>query len=110
MAEIGVAHLVRAKNGIQPVRAFLESYKKTRGTTQHELVIIFKGFKSPAETEAYRECLKTVDYREFFVSDLGYDLRAYGKTARHFKYSHFCFLNSFSVLLDEGWLDQMAKI
>ncbi len=89
---------------------FLESYRQSRNATKHDLLIIFKGFNDRAETREYRERLKPFDYKDFFVSDLGYDLRAYALAARHFDYSHLCFLNSFSVLLADGWLDKMSAL
>jgi hypothetical protein len=110
MAEIGVVHLVRAQNGLPPFRRFLKSYAKYRPAVKHELLIIYKGFNSQDEAREYRDCLQSFDHRDFFVSDLGYDLRAYALAVRHFHNPCLCFLNSFSVLLDEGWLDKMVAL
>src|SRR5665213_1673531 len=44
-----VVHLVRAANGIEPFRAFLESYVRHPAGLQHELVLLFKGFSSDRE-------------------------------------------------------------
>jgi hypothetical protein len=110
MGDIGVAHLVRARNGIQPFRSFLESYERCRGGVSHDLLIIFKGFSGRAEAEPYRELLKPFGHKEVFVSDVGFDLRAYSVASRHFKYSYFCFLNSFSIFLDENWLAKISAL
>jgi hypothetical protein len=108
MAEIGVAHLVRARNGIEPFRKFLESYAKHRGQTSHDLLLIYKGFQGRDAVREYRELLKPFPHREFFIRDLGYDLRSYSLAAQHFDYPHLCFLNSNSVILDDRWLERLS--
>lgn len=110
MAEIGVAHLVRARNGVEPFRRFLDSYARFPGGVDHDLLIIYKGFKHPVETREYHELLKPFQHQDLFVSDFGFDLRAYSLAARHFKNTRLCFLNSFTVIQGEVWLRKLDSL
>src|SRR6185295_8643964 len=98
MSEICVAHLVREKNGITPFKAFLDSYRENSGGTEHELLLIFKGFDEPVVPDEYRAQLEGISYRTLFLPDEGFDVIPYFQAARRFDYQYFCFLNSFSVL------------
>ncbi len=107
MSELGVVHLVRARNGLEPFTSFLDAYARNPGSVAHDLLIVFKGFSGDAELEPYRARLKAVPHQGFAVSDFGLDLRAYYLACRHFDYPWLCFLNSYSTPLDERWLDKM---
>lgn len=109
MNEICVVHLVRAYNGIQPLRNFLESYKLNPGGIAHDLVILFKGFESEEQLLEYRVVLKPFKYKELHVKDEGFDITAYFAVPRLLDYKYYCFLNSFSVLLDLEWLLKMYR-
>jgi hypothetical protein len=107
MSEVGVVHLVRAQNGLQPFTNFLDAYARHPGGVPHELLIVFKGFSGDGELSQYRHLLKAVPHREFQVSDAGMDLRAYSLACRHFDLPYLCFLNSYSIPLDENWLAKL---
>ncbi len=107
--EICVAHLVRAQNGIEPFKRFLESYTRCNGGIDHDFLVIFKGFKRVEDIAGYSELLKRFSYKHLFVHDYGFDIRAYSVAAKTFKYKYFCFLNSYSYFLDKEWLMKMYK-
>ncbi len=111
MKELCVVHLVRAHNGTEPFKRFLESYRKNPGGIEHDLLIVFKGFKDPRATEVYRALLATLPYLSLEISDEGFDITAYFAAFRNFseQYRYFCFLNSHSEILDETWLNKMHK-
>ena len=104
--EIGVIHLVRAQNGIEPLRHFLESYRQNPGGIEHDLIVVMKGFNEEYGKTEYMELLKDFKHITFEVSDRGYDITAYFAAFRHYakQYHYFFFLNSFSVLQDKNWL------
>jgi len=56
MAEICVAHLVRARNGMASFRGFLESYARGRAGAKPNLLTFFNGFPGLAAVE--RGCAK----------------------------------------------------
>jgi hypothetical protein len=109
MADICVAHLVRAKNGIEPFQRFLESYGKSDGGSKHDFLVIFKGFAEDREDPEYQTLLAPYPHKSVFVLDHGFDVDAYFAAAKSFDYRYFCFLNSFSRLLDRGWLSKMHR-
>ena len=104
MNDICVVHLVRAQNGIAPLKDFLESYKQNPGGIAHDLLILFKGFKNEGQLQEHRLALKPFKYKELHVPDEGFDITAYFAVPRSFDYKYYCFLNSFSVILDAEWL------
>lgn len=109
MNEICVAHLVRAQNGIGPLIDFLESYKLNPGGIEHDFIILFKGFKNEGPSQEYRSLLRPFNYKELHVPDEGFDITAYFAVPRSFQYKYYCFLNSFSVILDAKWLLKMHQ-
>jgi hypothetical protein len=109
MAEIGVIHLVRAANGVEPFRRFLESYTQHRGALRHDLLIVFKGFGGEHELGEYRRLLEGFSYQQILASDTGYDVESYFVAANTFHNRFYCFLNSFSVILDDHWLTHLYE-
>jgi len=111
MKEICVVHLVRAYNGIEPFRRFLESYQQNSDTIEHDLLIVFKGFGQPQDTAEYRELLSPFPYATLDVSDEGFDITAYFAAVNRYSeyYRYFCFLNSYSVILDKNWLRKLHE-
>jgi hypothetical protein len=107
--DIRVAHLVRRCNGLKPFKEFLESYKKYKSGIDHDLIIIFKGFskRHKNQLDKYYELLNGIPYKTLFVSDFGFDMRPYFLVVKAFDYKYYCFLNSFSIILDSDWLLKM---
>ncbi len=104
MSDIGVVHLVRNSNGLEPIKKFLQSYAEYRSGIEHELVIIYKGFPGKETTAVYESLLKDFPHRTILVEDYGFDIQAYFAAAKTFSHYYYCFLNSFSTLLDHDWL------
>lgn len=105
MSDICVVHLVRKKNGLEPFRHFLVSYLENPAGVDHDLLIIYKGFhRDAADIAPYEKLLEDVPHSFLRVGDVGFDLQPYfiGAEKHHSKY--FCYLNSFSVILDRDWL------
>lgn len=107
MAGLAVVHLVRRQNGTAPFKRFLASLREHDAGVPYDLVILFKGFdKSSPEYEAL---LEGVPHRTLFVPDSGFDIRAYFEAVRQLDYARFCFLNSYSRILADGWLEKMLR-
>ena len=81
---IAVFHLVRQQNNISLFKNFIQSYLRFESGSDHQLIIIFKGFSEPSEIEAYTELLVNIPHIKFEVSDQGFDITAYDKASRHF--------------------------
>lgn len=109
MAEVCVVHLVRRKNGVNPLRKFLKSYAENTAGVAHDLLIIFKGFSNKEALSEYYRQLRDFRYASIRVMDFGFDIRPYFIAAKTFNYQHFCFLNSFSIILSKDWLLKMYE-
>jgi hypothetical protein len=107
MSKICVVHLVWKPLGLQPLRDFLASYQRNPGGMNHRLVVAFNGFDREQELRPYRMELEGVPHEWFMVSPPTQDIPVYFEAAKRFTSTYFCFLNSYSVLLDEEWLTKM---
>jgi len=112
MKEICVVHLVRAQNGLEPFIRFLESYRQNCGGFNHDLLILFKGFDNQRAKSKHIKLLASFDHKTLDVIDKGFDIMAYFSAVNHYseQYRYFCFLNSFSVILDHDWLNKFYNI
>lgn len=102
-----VVHLVREANGRDPFERFLDSYRCHDAGAAHRLVLLFKGFADEASARPYRELAGGLDAEALFVDDSGFDLTAYLVAASRLSAASYCFLNSFSVVLADGWLAKL---
>jgi hypothetical protein len=109
MKELCVVHLVRASNGIDTLARFLESYQANPGGIEHDLLIVFKGFEGSHDAARHEELLSPFRHATLFVSDEGFDITAYWAAVRNGsdRYRYYCFLNSYSELLDRDWLRKL---
>jgi hypothetical protein len=103
---ICVVHLVRAANGMAPLRSFLDSYARHPAGMAHELLLLCKGF-GQALPDEYEQLLQGVACVRRFIPDRGFDVDAYFSLARAHDAQAYCFLNSFSVILADGWLAKL---
>lgn len=104
MNETAVVYLARRKSGIDALRRFLASYESHKAGHDHDLIIVFKGFKEGAEITEWRTDLSLFKTQEIHMRDFGYDVRAYSLAARRLPHRCLCFLNSFSEIVADNWL------
>lgn len=109
MLDICVVHLVRKKNGLEPFQLFIASYLKNPAGIEHDLLVLYKGFYRQADIVPYEELLKEVPHDFLKVADIGFDIRPYFVAAEQYNSKYFCFLNSFSVILDKDWLLKLYR-
>ncbi len=107
MADLAVVHLARRQNGIAPFKRFVASLRVYPAGVQHDLVIVFKGFDG--DCAEFDGLLEGVPHRRLFVPDRGFDINAYFEAAEQLDYAHFCFLNSYSRILADGWLEKLRR-
>jgi hypothetical protein len=107
--QLAVVHLIRKTNGLEPFRRFLNSYRAYSPGIDHDLVLLFKGFCSKPQMDPHLELAADFSPTVTAVDDRGFDLAAYFTTAQALSYDRLCFLNSFSVILADGWLHKLAS-
>ncbi|HWF17858.1 MAG TPA: hypothetical protein VG754_01240 [Verrucomicrobiae bacterium] len=108
---IAFVHLVRARNGIEPLRRFLDSYTEHPSNVAHKTLIVFKGFERKVHKPLLEDCralLKSFDPAVGFVRDwMMLDLDAYGYALRRWRFDYYVFVNSFSIIRAPGWMDKL---
>ena len=118
MTKIAVVHLVRASNGSELLSHFMESYEQNPAGIEHDLVIVFKGFvcenntdesKYAQELDACELILSQFECKKIHVIDSGYDIDTYMYVANSLQYDYFCFLNSYSIIMDKLWLKSWSR-
>jgi len=92
--------------GLAPVARFLESYVTHDAGASHRLLVMRRGFRSaqawaPHASEFEK---RGVTYKALDVLDTGYDLGAYGQAVESSTADAYCFLNTSSEVLCDGWL------
>lgn len=98
-----VVHLVWGPLGVTPLREFLASYRQHDAGAHHELVVVFNGVRD----EQRRGLLAELEGTSHTLLELKrpvQDLAAYRQAAAQIDHGHVCFLNSYSVVLQPGWL------
>jgi hypothetical protein len=104
-----VVHLVRHANGWEPFDRFMRSYEENQADVPHDLVAACKGFPNHEVPLPFRERLAAHGGTFLALDDQGFDIGSYWAAARALDYESFCFLNSFSLILDPGWLAKMVQ-
>jgi hypothetical protein len=103
LPEIDVVHLVWKPAGLGPFQEFLRSYREHPAGKDHELVILFNGFRGD-DLAQHQSLLGDISHRELRVPSPVRDLAAYFWGAGQSEARYICFLNSYSTLRAGDWL------
>lgn len=111
---IGVVHLAWAPLGVDPLRAFLRSYRRYSAGVTHHLTVVLNGLSvDPATADDRRAALlaelQSIEHSVIELERAVPDLAAYGLAAREIETQCVCFLNSYSVILANDWLVRLAN-
>lgn len=68
-----------------------------------------KGFGSVAESEPYLDMASDLSPEALYFPDEGLDLGTYFAAAARLRCHRYCFLNSYSELLADGWLAKLER-
>lgn len=107
--KVAVCYLLRKGNPDRLFTAFLRSLHRYPAGMSYRAILIQKGF-APGFVHAQAKFWPTVDGKlpEIIdVSDEGYDLTAYRKTAQAIDAPMFLFFNSYSRVLAAQWLSKL---
>ncbi len=103
---ISVVYLCWLPYGIKCFNDFIDSYKKFDAGINHDLVIVFKGAETPADTSPFIDILKN---HQILFQQLSYtgdelDVATYYWTAKQLHCEYMIVLNSRSRILTKNWL------
>jgi hypothetical protein len=102
-----LVHLVREANGLDSLRAFAAALRAHPPGIEHELVLAMKGFTSPAQARPYLAEVEDLRPHTLFFADRGFDLGVYLFSAARLRRERYCFVNSHSRPLVDGWLAKL---
>jgi hypothetical protein len=71
---------------------------------------VFNGFRPDQDLGPWRQALERVEHEELLLADPVLDLVAYGQAVERIPAASYCFLNSYSVIRHDGWLELMRSI
>jgi hypothetical protein len=104
-----LVHLVWAPLGTEPLERFVRSYRAHDPGTEHELVVVYNGFRVEDDLSSWQRMLGEVDHRELRLERPAIDLAAYRQTVDLAVAERYCFVNSHSEVLVDGWLGQLER-
>ena len=102
-----VVHLVWAPLGLAPFEAFLTSYRRHASGSEHRLLVVFNGFAAPPDLAPFLHLLEGLEHATLLLPRPVQDLAAYLEAAHACTERSMCFLNSYSVILTNGWLAKL---
>lgn len=105
-----LVHLIRRHNGPAPLERFLESYVAHPPGVTHDLMLAVKGFDAPggAEPSLAAARARGLDAGHIHLPDDGMDLTAYARVVSAVPADRYCFTNSFSRAVCDGWLGHLS--
>jgi hypothetical protein len=105
---IAAVYLARHAEGLQPLRRFLDAYRRNPAGIEHRLVVIYKGYRPPALAEA-RALFAAHPNTAIEVDDTGFDIGSYLEAAMRLDDDQLCLMNTFTEPAAPGWLAMLAK-
>jgi hypothetical protein len=106
--QVAVFYLARLAEGVAPIRAFIDSYRRHAAGISHKLIVIAKGYEDVGQLEELRANLEDIPCAIHPISDdIGMDIHAYRDAAMATDFSSGCFINTFSEINTDGWLEKL---
>jgi hypothetical protein len=102
-----VVHLVRAVNGEQPYRRFIEALRERPPGIDFDLVLAMKGFTDTSEAGPYLEFAADLAPQPLYFPDEGLDLGVYFAAAAALCRERYCFMNSYAQPRADDWLAKL---
>lgn len=100
-----LVHLCWTPYGLDPARRFLDSYRAHEAGAPHRLLVVLAG---PAEgREPFAEVFGAVAHERLDLG-LGPDLSHYRVAVERHEAPAYCFVNTVSEILADGWLGKLA--
>ena len=102
-----MVHLVWAPHGPDALVRFIESYRRHQAGAEHRLLVLLNGFRPGQDLTPWRTALEGVPHEEQRLTGSVLDLAAYRQAADLLAAERYCFVNSYSVILEDNWLGML---
>jgi hypothetical protein len=106
-----VAYLVRIDEGLAPVERFLRAYSTHDPGMPHRFMVLRRGFRTEGSWAPFASAFDAngQTYQILDLPDAGFDLGAYRAAVGASSHEYVCFLNTFSEVLCDGWLEHLHQ-
>lgn len=105
--KIGIIHLIWIPLGFNTYKKFIDSYNSYPINIEHDLVLLFNGTTNEIDIKLY--CDYTTELKIPFIKywiPAGQDIDCYFWIAQQVNYNYLFFINSYSVIQSEQWLEK----
>ena len=106
-AVLCLVHLVWGPLGPGRLGRFLDAYRRHDAGAPHRLLIVFNGFGVQDDLSPWRRLLTGVEHDVLRLSAPVLDLDAYRQAVERLPAQRYCFANSYSEPLVDGWLGKL---
>ena len=106
---VAVAYLARGQGDdyLEHFKRFRDAYGSNPAGIDHKLYIIFKGFESQAARKRAEEIFAGIEFASVETDDLRFDIGAYADSLASISEEFVCFLNTYSEILSQYWLQKL---
>jgi hypothetical protein len=94
---------------LERFQTFVQSYKSFPAGIEHQLVIIFKGFKGAEQLRDGLRVFSSLDFVPVHTTDLTFDIGAYLDAAKQIDAQRICLLNTNSEIIGHDWLAKLSN-
>ncbi len=101
-----LVHLSWTPYGLGPAERFLSSYRAHEAGAPHRLLVVFAG--PEGNRSPWHELFAEVAHERLDLG-LGMDLDHYRTAVDRVAADHYCFVNTVSVVLADGWLGSLDR-
>jgi len=108
IGRVGIFHLIRAANGLEVFRTFVDSIRAAPPTCAWTLELILKGFPNTDATGPYLALAKGLPVHTCSIDDSGFDISSYFTAVRRTAHDTAMFFNSFCELVEPRWFEIFA--
>jgi hypothetical protein len=92
--------------GVEPVERFVASYREHPAGTEHRLVLALAG--PEGDRTPWQRAFATVPHEELEIGN-AIDLDNYRRVVEEVAAERYCFVNTVSVVLADGWLGNLER-
>jgi len=92
--------------GVEPVERFIDSYRQHPAGTEHRLVLALAGPGS--DRTRWQRAFAAVEHEELEAGG-SIDLDRYREVIERVAAERYCFVNTESVVIDDGWLGHLER-
>ena len=104
VGQLALIHLVWAPLGLDPLRKFARAYTEHHAGVPHRLIVVYNGFAPGQDRAAWEAILGPLVHDELVLGRAVQDVVAYIQAVSQTTADTYCFLNSYSEPLVDGWL------